>query len=98
MEVNWGGYTFTTYGMEGEWNDVPGLYIFAGLDSTGQWWSAKYIGQTSSFRERMPYHERWAEAQRHGATRVHATVMHDAAKRITVERELIEAFRPPLNE
>ena len=97
MQVSWGGYSFTVYEMEGDWNDVPGVYIFAGRDSTGQWWQAKYIGRTHSFRERMKSHERWAAARKSGATSVHAMVMHDAAKRVTVERELIEAFEPTLN-
>ena len=96
-QVNWGGYIFTVCDMNAPWNDVPGVYIFAGLDATGQWWSAKYIGQTNSFRQRMWNHERWQEAMGLGATHVHGMVMQDAAQRLTAEADLIEGYRPPLN-
>lgn len=35
------------------WNAVPGLYIFAGLNSEGRW-AALYIGQAESLAERIP--------------------------------------------
>ena len=78
------------------WNAVPGLYIFAGLNSEGRW-AALYIGQAESLADRLPNHERWQEAVRLGATHVHARVVPQAATRDAVERELIQAYQPRLN-
>ena len=58
--VSWGGYTFTVHDPGSDWNDVAGVYIFAGLSADRQWWQAKYIGQTTSFAARIPSHDRWA--------------------------------------
>ena len=95
--VSWGGYSFTVHDITSHWNDVPGVYIFAGLSADRQWWQAKYIGQTSSFAARVPAHDRWAEAAEQGATSVHARVVRDQFQRNTIEHSLIEAYDPPLN-
>ena len=97
--VVWGGYEFTIHDLERTtWNDVAGVYIFAGLDSTGRWWQPKYIGQTVSFADRLPGHERWDEARDRGATHVHAAVVRDGSQRIAAETALIRAYNPPLNQ
>ena len=44
------GYTYTVYSMNTNWNDVPGNYIFARQTSND--WSALYIGETVSFKNR----------------------------------------------
>ena len=94
---NWSGYQFTVYTMDGTtWNDVGGVYIFAGLTQGGRW-NAYYIGICESFSDRCPNHERWAEAVRLGATHVHALVVPLEADRQSIERELIRAWAPPLN-
>ena len=99
QEAIWGGgHSFKIYDpSETSWNDVPGVYIFAGLDSTGGWWQAKYIGRTNSFKDRIPNHERWEEARQTGATHVHARVVQGAAQQIEMEDALIRAYLPPLN-
>lgn len=79
------------------WNGVPGLYIFAREDSAQRVWCALYVGQTSSFEDRIPTHEKWPEARELGATHVHARVEEDAFLRTALERQLIQSFRPPLN-
>ena len=99
-QVKWGGgHTFHVYeAQEVAWHDVPGVYIFAGVDSLGTW-EAKYIGQTSSFRKRMPpNHERWSEAHGLGATHIHAKVVERLSARLDLEQVLIRAYDPPLNE
>lgn len=95
--VSWGGYTFTVHDFASQWNDVAGVYIFAGLSADRQWWQAKYIGQTTSFAARIRSHDRWAEAARLGATHVHARVVREDFQRNTIEHSLIEAYKPPLN-
>ncbi|MDE0678815.1 MAG: hypothetical protein OXI11_01130 [Gammaproteobacteria bacterium] len=100
--VSWGGYDFNSYDpAQTNWNDVPGIYIFAGMSTDGRWWRAKYVGQTSSFSERLGggnnSHERWKEAKRKGATHVHARVVHNEMERRSLESMLIETYDPPLN-
>ena len=79
------------------WNGVPGLYIFAAEDSARRVWRAPYVGETHSFEERIPTHEKWPEARQLGATHVHARVEQDGVLRTALEHQLIQAFQPPLN-
>ena len=96
--VRWSSHTFTVYPHDGtQWHNVAGIYIFAGLNQTNQW-IALYIGQCDSFADRIPSHERWAEAARLGATHVHAMVVPQAANRDRIEAELIRTFQPRLND
>lgn len=93
----WGGYEFMMYEMATTtWNDVGGIYIFAGPAQNGRW-NAYYIGKCDSFKNRCPNHERWNEAIRLGATHVHALVVPLEANRQAIEQQLIAACQPPLN-
>jgi len=101
---NWQGnsgttYSFDIYSMFGDWNDVPGNYIFAKETSTGHW-SALYTGEAGSFKTRLtPSHEEWDWAVKLGATHVHARVNHSGkSARLAVEKDLILSLRPPLNQ
>lgn len=94
--ARWLNYDFGVFTHDASWNDVGGVYIFAGPINMNRW-SALYIGQTDSFRSRIPGHEQWPPAQRAGATHVHATVVHQASERERIERELIAAYQPRLN-
>ena len=96
MKVTWKSYEFTVCQHSDNWNDVGGLYIFAGQNQQGQW-VALYIGQADSFKNRIPSHERHAEAVRLGSTRVHAMVEGSQARRDSIEKELIQHFQPRLN-
>ena len=100
--VSWGGYDFNSYDpTQTNWNDVPGVYIFAGMSTDGRWWRAKYVGQTSSFATRLgpgiSSHEHWQEAKRQGATHVHARVVQNEIERRSLELMLIETYNPQLN-
>lgn len=92
----WLSYEFTVYPANAEWNAVGGVYIFTGLTPQNQW-RPYYMGQAESFQDRLPNHERWAEAARLGATHVHVRVVQQEATRQAVEQELIQRFQPPLN-
>ena len=97
-EISWGGYVFKVYNAsQTEWNDLPGVYIFAELSKDGRWWYAKYVGQTISFKDRLANHEQWQDAVRAGATHVHARVEFEKNQRSFIEQELIQMFNPPLN-
>jgi excinuclease UvrABC nuclease subunit len=87
---------FDVYPPNTTWNDVGGVYIFTYLNAQNRW-PALYIGIADSFKNRLPNHDRWAEAQRAGATHIHARVVSPEASRQTIERELIRMYQPPLN-
>jgi excinuclease UvrABC nuclease subunit len=90
------GVDFGIYSMDGAWNDVPGVYIFAGAVSANGW-GAAYVGQASGFKSRFGSHDQWEPARRLGATHVHACVVNDPALRSRLEADLIRALQPPLN-
>lgn len=94
--INWISHEFAVYQHTGQWNNVGGIYIFAGVNPQNQW-TPYYIGQCDSFQNRIPSHEQWGKAQSLGATHVHAMVVSLAATRDTIESELIQAFQPHLN-
>lgn len=98
MTVTWGSWDFTVYAQGGAWNDVPGVYIFAGVPEYADSFVAFYIGQTDDFSDRIPDHERWPAAVQLGATEVHAMVEHNDEIRDLIEQSLIEVYQPQLNE
>lgn len=87
---------FSIYPFETSWNDCAGLYIFA--RNQGDIWYPEYIGQALSFRDRLPNHERWQEARLRGTTNVHALAVGWQSDRDRLEKMLIEAFKPALND
>ena len=95
-KVNWLTYEFDVYPPNTTWNDVPGIYIFAGLNAAGRW-RAYYIGQAKSFKDRLSNHDQWDAAVRLGATHIHARVVQQQADRDRIEAELIGAYQPTLN-
>jgi hypothetical protein len=78
------------------WRDAPGNYIFAKQTPAG--WVALYIGQTCSFQDRIPSHERWAIARQHGAAHVHAHINHSGERiRQAEEADLVRLHIPRCN-
>lgn len=94
--VTWITHAFSVHQQGDNWNEVPGLYIFTGRNAAGQW-VALYVGQADSLAGRIPNHERWEEALRHGATHVHAKVVRETVARDLIERELCRTLQPRLN-
>ena len=99
--VTWFGqsgtpYSYGVYEPAGNWNDVPGNYIFARLDQSGAW-VALYVGETNSFKDRFSSHERWPCATRNGATHVHAHVNNTIGARRAEEADLLAVLNPPCN-
>ena len=94
--VKWKTYEFQILKMDDTtWNAVGGVYIFTGIRENV--WRPFYVGQTDSFKNRMPSHERWDEARILGATHVHAMSVQQAVNRDAIERDLIQSFNPLLN-
>lgn len=88
---------FAAYAHEGTaWNDVGGIYIFAHKKPDGSW-HPHYIGETGSFKGRMPSHEQWSPAVRLGATTVLAAPVQDEATRLLFEEQMIQEYQPVLN-
>lgn len=96
--ASWGRWDFNVYSDNANWNDVPGVYIFAkrgpGLLNI---WNALYIGETGSLSKRLPGHERWFHARIRGATHIHVRQVKWAFERMSIERELVSQYQPPLN-
>lgn len=82
---------------DGSWNDVPGIYAFGNRAPNGTYY-VHYVGQASSLKDRMSNHERWAEAQRLGATHVLAMSVSMQADRDKLEAILIAELSPALNK
>jgi hypothetical protein len=76
---------------------VGGNYVFLKQLPNGNFVPV-YFGQAEDLNDRLPGHERWAEAVRLGATHVaaHTTPAGEQA-RLDEERDLIERWNPPLN-
>ncbi|NNN07160.1 MAG: hypothetical protein HKL90_14805 [Elusimicrobia bacterium] len=96
VKASWKGHEFEVYATGADWNNVPGVYIFCGINAQNRW-EALYIGQAQSFRDRFSSHEQWDPAARLGATHVHARVIRGENEREAVEFELIQACQPRLN-
>ena len=97
QRVTWTGksgsqYEYTVYLMDStNWSDVPGNYIFAGL--SGNVSKPAYIGETQSFKDRLPGHEKKPCAIRNGASHIHAHVNNGGqAARRAEEADLIDAL------
>lgn len=89
-------YEYRVYNLDARWNDVPGNYIFAARLGSG--WKAIYVGETESFVDRLPTHEKWPCVRRNGATHIHAHINRaGTAARRSEESDLIAEHRPPCN-
>src|SRR5258708_7060330 len=64
-----GNYGFEVYGVDTTFNAVGAVYVFShrevGSDGKGLH-TLLYIGQTDSLKDRIPDHEKWPCARRHG--------------------------------
>lgn len=94
--ARWLDHEFTVYEPNVPWIEVPAVYIFAGISTTGRW-TPIYVGETGNLRTRLAAHEKWSAAQRQGATHIHAVVLDDEHQRRALESLLIQNFEPRLN-
>ena len=92
----WLSHQFEVHEHTANWNEVPGVYVFASMPSSLGWF-AHYVGKTNNLKTRFRDHEHWETAQRHGARHIHAMVVPDEAMRDSIERELIGILQPPIN-
>ena len=95
--VDWLHYRFFVHRPYTNWADVGGLYIFSYVTESNEW-CPLYVGETKSLSDRIPGHEKWREAVTLGATHIHAKAESSRDNRLRIERELIQAYQPYLNE
>jgi hypothetical protein len=90
-------YEYKIFDIDGDWNDVPGNYIFA-KETSPRKWGAVYIGETESFKERIPNHNELPCIRRNGGTHVHAHVNRDSRARLSEEADLCAYHSTPCND
>ena len=100
-KCNWTGASGKTYEYEIfligiNWNDVAGNYIFAKQSSPGRWESI-YIGETESFKDRLPNHNELPCIRRNGGTHIHAHVNSNSRARLDEEADLLASGKTPCN-
>lgn len=86
-------YEYNIYPMDTTWNDVPGNYIFA-KQSSGSW-EPLYIGQTGSFKDRLPNHEARPCVLRNRGTHIHAHINRSEQARLDEESDLAANHKTP---
>ncbi len=95
-------YHFVVYDLDGPIYNAPGVYIFSkgppNAESINQH-ELLYIGQTEGFRTRLnPNHEKWERARDLGMNYISVYVPRPTESRFAIEDQLIEYFKPPLND
>ena len=98
----WLDYQFEVYDCDIDWSAIPpeigGVYIFVLLQESSRTWIPLYIGETESFAERIPAHDKWQEAARLGLSHVHVLEVDEEYERKGIEKELRESYTSRLNE
>lgn len=89
-------YLYDIYPIDADWNDVAGNYIFA-KETSPHNWEAVYIGETESFKDRLPNHNELPCIRRNGGTHIHVRVNKDSLTRKAEETDLIATGKPPCN-
>jgi len=89
-------YIYDIYSMNTDWNDTPGNYIFA-KETSPHNWEAVYIGETESFKGRIPNHNQLIYIGQHGGTHVHAHINSDSKARLAEEQDLLASHKTPCN-
>ena len=104
MNINVGNnkYQFVVYDLNGPAYNVPGVYIFSKGRPNAQGGNTHqilYIGESETLKDRVtPNHEKWDDAIRQGMNFVSIYVPYSAETRQGIEKELIQHFKPPLND
>lgn len=91
-------YTFGVYPKETDFNRVPGVYAFTkrSANQHGAWHRILYIGKAKSLQARHRYaHHRRGEATEMGYSHI---CVFETSDYESIEKRLIAAYDPPLNE
>lgn len=96
-------YEFQVYPLGTGFKELPGLYMFVHRPVANGQWRLHYVGQTHDFQARigtgLPSHHKIAAAKRAGATHVAVAVVNGReSDRLSAELDLIQRYKPSLNE
>ena len=89
-------YEYYITPIDTEWKDAPGNYIFA-KETEPHKWEAVYIGQTESFKDRLPDHNELPCILDNGGTHIHTHINRDKQARLDEEADLLENHETPCN-
>jgi hypothetical protein len=90
-------YRFAVLRADGPFPHGPAVYAFAKPGFGGRGWTPLFLSRTANVAQRVPGHERWAEAEALGATHVLVLSFPERAQRELAEDDLLMALRPVLN-
>jgi uncharacterized coiled-coil protein SlyX len=74
----------------------PGIYIYA-RETSPHKWIPVYIGQTENVNVRLTNHEQQECVDQNGATHIHVGIVTNEKSRFTIEKGLIEQWKPVCN-
>lgn len=74
----------------------PGIYIYA-RETSPHKWIPIYIGQTENVNVRLTNHEQQECVDQNGATHIHVSIITNEKSRFTIEKDLIEQWKPVCN-
>ena len=74
----------------------PGIYIYA-RETSPHKWIPIYIRQTENVNVRLTNHEQQECVDQNGATHIHVSIITDEKSRSTLEKDLIEQWKPVCN-
>jgi len=80
-------YEYEIYPIGTNWNDIAGNYIFA-RESSPHEWESIYIGETESFKDRLPNHNELPCIRRNRGTHIHVRINRDSQARLDEEADL----------
>ena len=90
-------HRFWIYPLGTKFNEpCPGIYIYARQTSPHKW-SPIYIGQTENVNVRLTNQEQQECVDQKGATHIHVSIITDEKSRITIQKDLIEQWKPVCN-
>jgi len=87
-------YEYEMYPIGTNWSDVPGNYIFA-KETSPHKWTAVYIGETESFKDRLPHHNELPCISRNGGIHIHIHINRDSRARLEEEADLLATNKTP---
>jgi hypothetical protein len=99
LEIYWkdksgSSHRFWIYPRGTKFNEpCPGIYIYARKTSPHKW-IPLYIGQAQNVNVRLTNHEQRECVDRNGATHIHVSIISGKKSRLTIEKDLIEQWKP----
>jgi hypothetical protein len=90
-------HRFWIYPRATKFNEpCPGIYIYA-RETSPHKWVPIYIRQTENVNVRLANHKQRECVDQNGATHIHVNIISDEKSRFTIEKDLIEQWKPVCN-